>query len=71
MRSAVVGAYPDPKHFLREIISRIVAYFNRVTAAVALANAGMKIDAIGSYCISHHCRKMSVWDTGFVILVKL
>jgi hypothetical protein len=46
MRSAVDGAYPDPNHFLRLHKERIVAHSNRVTAAVALANAGMSIEQI-------------------------
>jgi hypothetical protein len=44
MRSAVDGAYPDQKHFLRLHKERIVAHSNRVTAAVALANAGMSME---------------------------
>jgi hypothetical protein len=46
MRQAVLDAYPDPSHYLRQNISRIDAHSNRVTAAVALANAGMTTDEI-------------------------
>lgn len=46
MRQAVVEAYPDPNHYLRLNIKRIDAHSNRVTAAVALSNAGMSIDDI-------------------------
>ncbi|GKZ00904.1 hypothetical protein MPSEU_001042100 [Mayamaea pseudoterrestris] len=46
MRQAVVGAYPDKRHYLRSNITRIVAHSNRVTAAVALQNAGLSIEEI-------------------------
>ena len=46
VRDTVMGAYPDPRHFLRENITRIVAHSNRVTAAIPLSNAGTDIDAI-------------------------
>ncbi|GKY90331.1 hypothetical protein MPSEU_000007100 [Mayamaea pseudoterrestris] len=45
-RQAVIGAYPNPNHFLRLNITRIVAHSNRVTAAVALNNSGMSIEEI-------------------------
>ena len=65
MRSAVVGAYPNANHFLRLNTDRIVAHSNRVTAAVALSNAGMDIDAIAFRLrwsppsVSHYLRECS------------
>jgi hypothetical protein len=46
MREACILAYPDITHYMRIHIHCIVAHSNRVTAAVALANAGLSIDAI-------------------------
>ena len=40
------AAHPDPKHYLRIHIKRLVSHSNRVTAAVALYNAGVKIEDI-------------------------
>jgi hypothetical protein len=46
MRQAVVDAYPNPSHHLRQHILQIDSHSNRVTAAVALSNAGLSIDEI-------------------------
>jgi hypothetical protein len=40
MRWACQLAYPDPKHFMREHITSLVAHSNRVTAAVVLKSLG-------------------------------
>ncbi|GKY92329.1 hypothetical protein MPSEU_000204000 [Mayamaea pseudoterrestris] len=66
MRKAVEGAYPDPAHFLRQNITRIVAHSNRVTAAVALANANMSEDEIAYRLrwsppsVKHYLRECSI-----------
>jgi hypothetical protein len=46
MRQACVDAYPNPDHHLRQHILQIDSHSNRVTAAVALSNAGLTIDEI-------------------------
>ena len=46
MRLACVHAFPDPKHYLRLHIDRLVSHSLRVTAAVALNNAGVSVDDI-------------------------
>lgn len=46
MQLACVLAYPDPKHYLRERIDLLMAHSLRVTAAVALYNAGEDIPTI-------------------------
>ena len=46
MRKACVAAHPDPDHYLRLHIKRLVSHSNRVTAAVALYNAGVPIEDI-------------------------
>ena len=46
VREACVKAYPDPNHFLRLNIDRLVAHSNRVTAAVALRHANWTIEEI-------------------------
>jgi hypothetical protein len=46
MRQACCAAYPDPGHYLRTHINRIVAHSNRVTAAVCLKQGGADTDKI-------------------------
>jgi hypothetical protein len=46
MRKVCIDTYTDPNHFLRVNITRIASHSNRVTAAVALSQAGLTIDAI-------------------------
>ena len=46
MRRACVGAYPDPKHYMRIHIKRILPHSNRVTAAVCLKQGGCSNDEI-------------------------
>jgi DNA-binding NarL/FixJ family response regulator len=46
MRQACVDAFPDLNHHLRQHVSQEDSYSNRVTAAVALANAGCTINEI-------------------------
>jgi DNA-binding NarL/FixJ family response regulator len=46
MRAACEAAYPDPTHYLRIHIKRLVSHSNRVTAAVALRAAGLSIEDI-------------------------
>jgi hypothetical protein len=46
MRQACVDTYKDPQHYMRKNIKHIDAHSNRVTAAVALSNAGLSIDEI-------------------------
>jgi hypothetical protein len=46
MRKACVDAYPDPQHYMRRHVHRIDSHSNRVTAAVALSNAGLSTDEI-------------------------
>jgi DNA-binding NarL/FixJ family response regulator len=46
MRAACEAAYPDPTHYLRIHIKRLVSHTNRVTAAVALRAAGLSIEDI-------------------------
>jgi hypothetical protein len=46
MRKACLAAHPDPSHYLRLHIKRLVSHSNRVTAAVALYNASVSIEDI-------------------------
>lgn len=46
MRSACLSAYPNPDHYLRRHITSLVTHSMRVTAAVALAQAGISIEDI-------------------------
>jgi hypothetical protein len=46
LRQACERAHPDPKHYLRVHIHCLMAHCGRVTAAVALFNAGVPIDVI-------------------------
>ena len=63
LRKACVTAYPDPAHFYRQNISRIVAHSNRVTAAVALNNMRVSIPEIAfrlrwkEPSVSHYLRE--------------
>jgi hypothetical protein len=65
IRTACELAYPDPSHFLRVNISRLVAHSNRVTAAVALYNAGFSIEKIADrlrwspVSVKHYIRECS------------
>jgi hypothetical protein len=46
MQRACVMAYPDAQHYLRIHIARLMSHSLRVTAAVALNNAGVSLDDI-------------------------
>jgi hypothetical protein len=46
LRAACIAAYPDPAHYLRQHIDRLVAHSTRVTAAVALRALGWDIPSI-------------------------
>jgi hypothetical protein len=46
MRRICIDTYPDPQHFLRLNLHRFASHSNRVTAAVALNQAGLPIDDI-------------------------
>ena len=46
MQQACKLAYPDPAHYLRIRIDRLMTHSLRVTAAVALHNAGVSLDDI-------------------------
>jgi hypothetical protein len=46
MRRICTETYPNPNHFLRQNIHRFASHSNRVTAAVALNQAGLPIDDI-------------------------
>lgn len=46
MHAACIIAYPDPNHYMRIHLDRLVTHSNRVTACVALKNAGVDIDDI-------------------------
>jgi hypothetical protein len=46
MRYACRIAYPDTQHYMRQHIDRIVAHSNRVTACLALHQAGVKEEDI-------------------------
>ena len=48
VREACVRAYPDPNHFLRINITRLVAHSARVTAAMALWAKGWPIPKIAA-----------------------
>jgi hypothetical protein len=47
---ACVSAYPESSHYMRQHIDRIVAHLNRVTACLALHQAGVTIDDI-AFCL--------------------
>ena len=65
VRDACRKAYPDPKHFLRINITRLVAHSNRVTAAVALYVQGWTIERIADRLrwtpasVKHYLRESS------------
>jgi hypothetical protein len=46
LRAMCVRTYPDPTHYLRIHIKRIVPHSNRVTAAVCLQMGGASVDDI-------------------------
>jgi hypothetical protein len=46
MQKACVLAYPNPDHYMRRHIQLIQSHSNRITAAVALFNAGVSIPTI-------------------------
>ena len=46
MQRACIDAYPDENSYMRIHINEIVSHSNRVTAAVALYNAGVSIEDI-------------------------
>ena len=46
MRYACRTAYPDCSHYMRQHIDRIVAHSNRVTACLALHQAGVVVEDI-------------------------
>ncbi|MGH7974386.1 MAG: hypothetical protein ACREBR_02575 [bacterium] len=46
MRGACVAAHQNPQHYMRLNVNRIVSHSNRVTAAVALHNAGVPVEDI-------------------------
>ena len=48
MQAACIRAYPNPDHYLRRNIRLLQSHSNRVTAAVALSNAGVPIDIIAA-----------------------
>jgi hypothetical protein len=50
LRQMCVRAYPDPKHYLRLHIHRLVPHSNRVTAAVCLKMGGAKDEEI-AFCL--------------------
>ena len=41
LRAACIGAYPNPNHYLRQHIHRLVSHSVRVTAAVCLQQGGL------------------------------
>ena len=65
VREACRRAYPDPKHYLRQHITRLVAHSNRVTAAVALHARGWSIERIADRlrwspeAVKHYIRESS------------
>jgi hypothetical protein len=46
LKDACVRAHPDPNHYMRLHIDRLMAHGIRVTAAVLLSNAGVAVDDI-------------------------
>jgi hypothetical protein len=46
LQQVCIQAHPDPNHYLRRHIEQLVSHSYRVTAAVALSNAGVSIDDI-------------------------
>ena len=61
MRFACRLAYPDPRHYMRLHSHLIMSHSNRVTAAVALYNAGVAIPIIA------HCLRWSVESVSFYL----
>ena len=65
VREACRRAYPDPRHFLRVNIDRLVAHSNRVTAAVALKLQGWTEEEIADRIrwtvasVKHYLRECS------------
>jgi hypothetical protein len=50
MQRACKIAHPDPSHYLQIHINRLMSHSLRVTAAVALNNAGVSLDDI-AFCL--------------------
>jgi hypothetical protein len=46
LQQVCIRAHPEPNHYLRIHIDQLVSHSYRVTAAVALSNAGVSIDDI-------------------------
>jgi hypothetical protein len=46
MRQICLDTYPDKQHYLHRHVKNFASHSNRVTAAVALSQSGMSIDAI-------------------------
>jgi hypothetical protein len=46
LKDACVRAHPDPNHYMRLHIDRLMAHCMRVTGAVLLSNAGVSVDDI-------------------------
>jgi len=46
IRDACVHAYPDPKHYLRVNIKRLMSHSIRIFACVALQASGLQLDEI-------------------------
>jgi hypothetical protein len=53
LRNMCIRTYPDPNHYLRIHVARIVPHSNRVTAAVCLHMGGASIDDI-AFCLRWH-----------------
>ena len=53
LRLMCVRTYPDPKHYLRIHILRLVPHSNRVTAAVCLQMGGASLSDI-AFCLQWH-----------------
>ena len=52
MQASVVGAYPDPTHYMRIHIKRVVPHSNGVTAAICLKQGGAHNDEIARWHVS-------------------
>ena len=63
MQQACKLAYPDPTHYLRIRINRLMSHSLHVTAAVALSNAGVSLDDI-EFCLHWNSEavKLYIWD---------
>ena len=48
MRAACLKAYPNPDHYMRRHAHLLMSHSNRVTAAVALSNAGVPLEVIAA-----------------------